>query len=173
MRSCFGVDASLAVVCWFQCGDRELRVDSQASLGVSDGHGSWRTRHLQVRDEYLREQTKAGRSNFCPGVDHLADLLVKALLAARSEELCRLWGMTNLNAEDAALRGEPRASVIAVNRVALCALLCLLQTPSVEGATQVSGLQVDESIEFYFVAGVAGLCFACCVGVVEEVVGLS
>ena len=146
----------------FDVEDRELHVDSQASLAISDGHGSWRTRHLRVRAEYLREQTQAGKLKltFCPGVDQRADLLTKALPAARIEELCRFWGMTNFNAEDAALGGEPRMSAAVVDRVALCALLCLLQIPSVEGTGQeeVSGLQVDGSIEFYFVAGMAGLC---------------
>ena len=68
--------------------------------------------------------------------------------------------MTSLNAEEATLAGEPCASAAVVDRVALCALLCLLQIPSVEGTDQeeVSGLQVDGSIEFYFVAGMAGLC---------------
>ena len=146
----------------FSVEDRELHVDSQAPLAISDGHGSWRTRHLRVRAEYLREQTKAGKLklNFCPGVDQLADLLTKALPAAGIEELCRFWGMTSLNAEEATLAGEPCASAAVVDRVALCALLCLLQIPSVEGTDQeeVSGLQVDGSIEFYFFAGMAGLC---------------
>ena len=80
--------------------------------------------------------------------------------------------MTNLSAEDAGLGAEPCTSAAAVDRLALYALLCLLQIPFVEGTAQeeVSRLQVDGSIEFTLLQAWPGcVCLLC----VSEVVGLS
>ena len=107
--------------------ERVLHVDSQASLAISDGHGSWRTRHLRVRAEYLREQTRSEKLKlvFCPGAEQLADPLTKALPSSRIEEFVQLWGMRNFDSADANLDDlevRPQTSV-AVDRVALYALL--------------------------------------------------
>ena len=75
------IQALLHTVGFDIADERVLHVDSQASLAISDGHGSWRTRHLRVRAEYLREQTRSEKLKlvFCPGAEQLADLLTKAL----------------------------------------------------------------------------------------------
>ena len=144
--------------------ERVLHVDSQASLAISGGHGSWRTRHLRVRAEYLREQTRSEKLKlvFCPGAEQLADLLTKALPSSRIEELVQPWGMRNFDSADANLADlevRPQMSV-AVDRVALYALLGLLQIrPTQSARDETRDLQLDESLEFYFVAGMALLCF--------------
>ena len=75
--------------------DKTLRVDSQSALAIAAGQGSWRTRHLRVRAHYLREQYESGQiiPVYCPGVEQAADLLTKALAAARISELAAIWGL--------------------------------------------------------------------------------
>ena len=75
--------------------DKTLRVDSQSALAIAIGQGSWRTRHLRVRANYLREQYENGEivPVYCPGVEQAADLLTKALPSARILELAAIWGL--------------------------------------------------------------------------------
>ena len=75
--------------------DKTLRVDSQSALAIAIGQGSWRTRHLRVRANYLREQYESGEiiPVYCPGVEQAADLLTKALPSARILELAAIWGL--------------------------------------------------------------------------------
>ncbi|CAE7492518.1 GIP [Symbiodinium natans] len=81
---------------------KTLKVDSQSALAIAIGQGSWRTRHLKVRANYLREQYEAGEiiPVFCPGVEQAADLLTKALPAARILELAAIWGLFEHRPED-------------------------------------------------------------------------
>ncbi|CAE7397683.1 GIP, partial [Symbiodinium sp. CCMP2456] len=53
--------------------DKTLRVDSQSALAIAIGQGSWRTRHLRVRANYLREQYESGEiiPVYCPGVEQV------------------------------------------------------------------------------------------------------
>ena len=55
--------------------DKTLRVDSQSALAIAVGQGSWRTRHLRVRANYLREQYESGEIMpvYCPGAEQAAD----------------------------------------------------------------------------------------------------
>ena len=80
--------------------DKTLRVDSQSALAIAAGQGSWRTRHLRVRAHYLREQYESGQiiPVYCPGVEQAADLLTKALAAARISELAAIWGLLERSA---------------------------------------------------------------------------
>ena len=75
--------------------DKTLRVDSQSALAIAIGQGSWRTRHLRVRANYLREQYESGQiiPVYCPGVEQAADLLTKAFPSARISELLAIWGL--------------------------------------------------------------------------------
>ena len=75
--------------------DKTLRVDSQSALAIAINQGSWRTRHLRVRANYLREQYETGEiiPVYCPGVDQAADLLTKALPSARILKLAAIWGL--------------------------------------------------------------------------------
>ncbi|CAE7228517.1 GIP [Symbiodinium natans] len=81
---------------------KTLKVDSQSALAIAIGQGSWRTRHLKVRANYLREQYEAGEiiPVYCPGVEQAADLLTKALPAARILELATIWGLFEHCPED-------------------------------------------------------------------------
>ena len=80
--------------------DKTLRVDSQSALAIAAGQGSRRTRHLRVRAHYLREQYESGQiiPVYCPGVEQAADLLTKALAAARISELAAIWGLLERSA---------------------------------------------------------------------------
>ena len=75
--------------------DKTLRVDSQSALAIAVGQGSWRTRHLRVRANYLRKQYESCEiiPVYCPGAEQAADLLTKALAAARITELAAIWGL--------------------------------------------------------------------------------
>ena len=143
--------------------EKVLHVDSQAALAISDCQGSWRTRHLRVRAEYLREQARFGKLRLCyvPGAVQLADLLTKALPSARTHELLRLWSVSGLEVTDAVTADQefrPQATV-EVDRAALFTLLALLQIQPAQAAREETyELQLDGSLEFYFVAGVAIMC---------------
>ncbi|CAE7561459.1 GIP [Symbiodinium natans] len=80
---------------------KTLRVDSQSALAIAIGQGSWRTRHLRVRANYLREQYETGEiiPVYCPGVEQAADLLTKALPSARISELLAIWGLLEYSAQ--------------------------------------------------------------------------
>ena len=56
--------------------DKTLRVDSQSALAIAVGQGSWRTRHLRVRANYLREQYESGEiiPVYCPGAEEQVPL---------------------------------------------------------------------------------------------------
>ena len=102
------IQALLHTVGFDIADERVLHVESQASLAISNGHRSWRTRHLRVRaeylrEQYLREQTRSEKLKlvFCPGAEQLADLLTKALPSSRIEELVQVWGMRNFDSADA------------------------------------------------------------------------
>ena len=98
---------------------------------------------------------------FGPGADRLADLLTQALPSSRTEEFVQLWGMRNFDSASANLADlevRPQTSA-AVDRVALYALLGLLQIRPTQGARdETRDLQLDGCMEFYFVAGMAVLC---------------
>ena len=100
------------------------------------------------------------RRAFCPGVEQLADLLTKPLPSARIEELVRLWGMRDFAGDTADLEVRPSSSA-AVEPVALSALLCLLQIHPARSSSRESeypGLQLDGSLELYFILGMALVC---------------
>ena len=80
--------------------DKTLRVDSPSALAIAAGQGSWRTHHLRVRAHYLREQYESGQiiPVYCPGVEQAADLLTKALAAARISKLAAIWGLPERSA---------------------------------------------------------------------------
>ena len=69
------IQALLHTVGFDVADEKVLHVDSQVSLAISDGHGSWRTRHVRVRAEYLREQTRSEKLKlvFCPGAEQLSN----------------------------------------------------------------------------------------------------
>ena len=79
--------------------EKVIHVDSTSALAISEGSGSWRTRHLRVKAEWLSERLQTGEFSIqhCAGRVQLADLLTKVMTWARISELLLLWGF---NVED-------------------------------------------------------------------------
>ncbi|CAE7613330.1 unnamed protein product [Symbiodinium microadriaticum] len=57
----------------------ELRVDATAAIALASSGGSWRTRHLRLREHWLSELVNSDEYQLMhqPGLDHLADGLTK------------------------------------------------------------------------------------------------
>ena len=74
--------------------NKAIYVDSTSALALSEGSGSWRTRHLRVKAEWLCEKLNEGEFavHHCEGRVQLADLLTKAMPWSRIRELLLLWG---------------------------------------------------------------------------------
>ena len=74
--------------------EKVIHVDSTSALAISEGSGSWRTRHLRVKAEWLSERLQTGEFSIqhCAGRVQLADLLTKVMTWARIRELLLLWG---------------------------------------------------------------------------------
>ena len=97
---------------------RLLRVDNSAAVSLLGGApGSWRTRHLRVRWNYLRERIDQAdlEIQHCSGAYQLADLATKVQTRARISDLMRLWGFD----------GYPAAPGY-IECVKLAWLLCIL-----------------------------------------------
>ena len=73
---------------------KAIFVDSTSALALSEGSGSWRTRHLRVKAEWMCEKLTAGEFavHHCEGRVQLADLLTKAMPWSRIREMLLLWG---------------------------------------------------------------------------------
>ena len=73
-----------------------LKIDNQAAISLLSGSSaSWRTRHLRLRSNWVRERV-ANRELFIqhePGVSQRADLGTKALTKERLKQLITLWGI--------------------------------------------------------------------------------
>ena len=79
-----------------------IPVDNQAALALSSGSsGSWRTRHLRLRMNWLREKTANGEMKMLyePGLTQRADLGTKALPKERLKQLIELWGFRDYHVE--------------------------------------------------------------------------
>ena len=72
----------------------ELRVDATAAIAVASSGGSWRTRHLRLRENWLVELVNSEEYQLLhqPGVEQLADGLTKQLASDRVWKLLELWG---------------------------------------------------------------------------------
>ena len=75
----------------------ELRVDATAAIAVASSGGSWRTRHLRLRENWLVELVNSEEYQLMhqPGVDQLADVLTgltKQLASDRAWKLLESWG---------------------------------------------------------------------------------
>ena len=79
-----------------QAESRVLHVDNAAAitLATSEG-GSWKTRHLKVRHQALRQKVedKWLEIQFCPGLHQQADGLTKILSSPRMNLLMERWGL--------------------------------------------------------------------------------
>ena len=74
--------------------EKVIHVDSTSALAISEGSGSWRTRHLRVKAEWLSERLHSGAFSIrhCAGRVQLADLLTKVMTWARVRELLLCGG---------------------------------------------------------------------------------
>ena len=72
-----------------------LRTDSTSSESIQRGSGSWRTRHLRIKSNWVGERLEKGdlKLEHCPGDVQRADALTKALSSIRLKDLCRLIGL--------------------------------------------------------------------------------
>ena len=123
-------------------------MDSQSAL-----QGSWRTRHLRVRANYLREQYESREiiPVYCPGAEQAADLLTKALAAARITELAVIWGLLDHSLvarhAGAVADDEPHsagAGVLAQRDLQLSTLAVLLAFMQVLGAASQQEEELDD-----------------------------
>ena len=83
-----------------------IHVDNQAALALSSGSsGSWRTRHLRLRMNWLRERITNGEMKMLyePGLTQRADLGTKALPKERLKQLVELWGFRDHQVEPRAI----------------------------------------------------------------------
>ena len=155
--------------------DKTLRVDSQSALAIAVGQGSWRTRHLRVRANYLRELYEAGEviPVYCPGAEQAADLLTKALPSARILELAVIWGLLEhgtvrpAGAETCSQAQTVGAGTLAQQDLQLSALAVLLAFFQVVGAASQStdeeeDLSVPVSLDADLMLAVSIICIGIC-----------
>ena len=91
--------------------EKVIHVDSTSALAISEGSGSWRTRHLRVKAEWLSEKLHNGEFliRHCAGRVQLADLLTKVMTWARIRELLLLWGFNVEEDSNVAVLAEAEA----------------------------------------------------------------
>eukprot|EP00439_Symbiodinium_sp_Y106_P028498 s5084_g3.t1 len=155
--------------------DKTLRIDSQSALAIAIGQGSWRTRHLRVRANYLREQYESGEiiPVYCPGVAQAADLLTKALPSARILELAAIWGLLEHGISrpaEAQACSEARAmgsGTVAQQDLQLSTLAVLLALFQVVGASSQStdedeDLSLPVSLDADLMLAVSIICIGVC-----------
>ena len=70
-----------------------LRTDSTSSLFLQKGSGSWRTRHLHIKSNWIGERLQEGdlRLEHWPR-DHMAHALTKSLSSLRLREISKNMG---------------------------------------------------------------------------------
>ena len=162
--------------------DKTLRVDSQSALAIAVGQGSWRTRHLRVRANYLREQYESGEiiPVYCPGAEQAADLLTKALAAARITELAAIWGLLDhslvVRHAGAVADAQPHsagARALAQRDLQLSTLAVLLAFMQVLGAASQQEEELDDvslpvSLDADLMLAVSIICIGICAIAVWE-----
>ena len=80
----------------------ELRVDATAAIAVASSGGSWRTRHLILREHWLSELVNSDEYQLMhqPGLDQLADGLTKQLASERTWKLMQAWSFFKGNSSE-------------------------------------------------------------------------
>ena len=148
--------------------EKEVLTDSTSALTIASGSGSWRTRHLRVKAQWLQEQIAMNKFKLghCRGEKLVADLLTKALSSGRVQFLLSLWGMDTSVSDEAqaepiaeaadtsiqqhsAVRASPPNSRVAKALLALLALLQLRESEGMELVPQSEaprGIPVDQTL---------------------------
>ena len=154
---------------------RIFRVDNAAAITLASAEdgGGWRTRHLKVRSQALRERVRDQWMviEYCPGDQQLADSLTKILPSQRMGMLMRFWGLHDgeetgqdvqlaLIVDEEAIKVplhlplpqllQPRGSSSSSTRIPHP-----VRPPSPDDKTP---LAVDMSVELYAVALMAAIC---------------
>ena len=80
----------------------ELRVDATAAIAVASSGGSWRTRHLRLREHWLSELVNSDEYQLMhqPGLHQLADGLTKQLTSERVWKLIEAWSFFKGNSSE-------------------------------------------------------------------------
>ena len=80
----------------------ELRVDATAAIAVASSGGSWRTRHLRLREHWLSELVNSDGYQLMhqPGLHQLADGLTKQLTSERVWKLMEAWSFFKGNSSE-------------------------------------------------------------------------
>ena len=80
----------------------ELRVDATAAIAVASSGGSWRTRHLRLREHWLSELVNSDEYQLMhqPGLHQLADGLTKQLTSERVWKLMEAWSFFKGNSSE-------------------------------------------------------------------------
>ena len=111
-----------------------LRVDNKAAVSISsEGMGSWRTRHLKIRYQWLRERFADGSVGitFVPGAQQRADIGTKPLPGDRLRELMIQWGFVGPDDEPEGEDPDPEPPRdLTVQLKAVTAWLCALTAAS-------------------------------------------
>ena len=154
----------------------KLETDSTTALALAEGSGSWRTRHLRIKANWLHEKIQSGLMEMvhCRGIEQPADLLTKAMPSTRMLQLMELWNIRRLEPEGedevpvqtaVGTRSQP-----SVSRV-LLALMVLAQSttpgdahegPDENGVAIYEPLHVDRSLATW--AAFWGLIFVMIAG---------
>ena len=93
-------------------GER-LLVDNLAAICLaSHESSSWRTRHLKLRANWLREQVHQGMIEIqhCPGDKMLADVITKPVASRRMSEIMDMWGLRKTAMLEETLQGMALAT---------------------------------------------------------------
>ena len=114
--------------------DLVLETDSTTALSLAEGSGSWRTRHLRIKANWLYEHIRAGHLKMVhrSGEIQPADVLTKAMPSTRMMQLMQLWNLKMRVEELEDELGAEIASTTSPGMRVLLALMILAQsiTPS-------------------------------------------
>ena len=128
-----------------------LLIDNQAAVSLlGSSNGSWRTRHLRVRSNWLKENIQKGLVNLKhqPGEGQRADLGTKPFTRERLHQLNALWGL-----RDRREAKDPGAGIkaVAVDPSWLTSILLLCQWCGVRAERKKEDIQTEIPWDLYLV----------------------
>ena len=128
-----------------------LLIDNQAAVSLlGSSNGSWRTRHLRVRSNWLKENIQKGLVDLKhqPGEGQRADLGTKPFTRERLNQLNALWGL-----RDRREGGNPGAGIraVEVDPSWLTKILLLCQWCGARAETKKEDIKTEIPWDLYFV----------------------